>query len=457
MTTLSGLIQKGGFRKLILLFLPISLVTFSSAMFLFIEKLLLAYLSTQTMEAAVNAAYVCQIFQAPCVALVMMAQVFVGRWLGAQDFKVIGPGIWQFIWFSFLSMLLTVPCSIVYGKYYFQGTGLEEIVRSYFYFLISINFLYPLGATLSCFYLGQGKTRLVLFATLGTQSIKLLLTYLFIFGWGGWIPALGLLGGAVSTLVAQGGFCVLLFWVFIHSKQATIFHSRIWRLQSKLFWECIHPGLLRAINRILNFCAWAAVAHLMVAKGGNYLLVLSIGGTLFFFLPFVGDAICQAQTTVVSQILGARSYHLLDNSFRSGFLLTFLIVALFSIPLILFPSQLFHYLFPTIVLNGVVINEVFLGIWLSFIFYTFCSLPISYILAFKDMRFSLFMGALNWINGFLLMYLAINFFQIAANQFWTVLSLMHATTFLLYFWRMRKLHLQIISPSLIVFSFKENN
>ena len=145
----------------------------------------------------------------------MMAQVFVGRWLGAQEWKAIGPGIWQFIWFSVLSMFITVPCQLIYGKFYFHGTGLEEVVLPYFYLLVGINFLYPLGSTLACFYLGQGKTRLVLWVTISSQVGKLLFAYLLIFGWGGWIPSLGLLGGAVSTLVAQGGFCLALLGVFL--------------------------------------------------------------------------------------------------------------------------------------------------------------------------------------------------------------------------------------------------
>ena len=49
------------------------------------------------------------------------------------------------------------------------------------------------------------------------------------------------------------------------------------------------------------------------------------------------------------------------------------------------------------------------------------------------------MGVVNWINGYLLMYIAIEKISIAAEQFWLVLTLMHATTALLYLWRMKYL------------------
>jgi multidrug resistance protein, MATE family len=443
-------ILKGGLKELAFLFFPIFLITFSNGLFLLTEKLLLSRFSLEAMEAAINANYAIQIFQAATIALAMMTQVCVGRWWGANQRESIGPGVWQFIWFSLFSLFITLPLSLAYEKFYFQGTDLKEIVRPYFYSLASFNFLYPLGATLSSFYIGQGKTRLVLCVTMGSQLIKLILAYLFIFGWVGLIPSLGLLGGALSTFIAQFGFCLLLFLVFLNSKHAVLFQSRKWRFQPKLFWECIQPGLLRAANRILNMSSWASIAHLMVAKGGDYLLLLSIGGTLFVFLPFLGEALCQAQTTVISNILGAGNIQFLNRALRSGSFLVLMATALISIPLFFFPSTTFHYLFPNIFLEEVVIQHVFFGLWVSFTFFTFGSFLISYILAFKDTKFSLFMGGVNWINGFLLMYVAIEKIHIPADQFWLTLSLMHGSTVVFYYWRIKWLQSQLTKKAIAV-------
>jgi Na+-driven multidrug efflux pump len=308
----------------------------------------------------------------------------------------------------------------------------------YFYFLVGTGFLYPLGVVFTSFYLGQGKTRLVLLGNLGAQLIKIGMGYLLIFGWGRWIPSFGLIGGAISTVAAQGGFCLLLGGSFLSSRNAGLFNSRKWLFQPKLFWECIHPGLLRAMNRISCFLSWSSIAHMMVARGGDYLLVLSIGGSIFLFLPFLNEAICQAQTTIVSQLLGSKKFFFLDQALRSGFLLVCGIIALMSLPFIAFPSQTLHFLFPGILFD-IGIRKLFFGIWASFAFFTIASIPISYILAFKDMKFSFFMGLMNWVNGYLLMYWAIEKFQILPNEFWLALSAMHATTAAIYFWRMKTL------------------
>lgn len=430
----------GDFRKLVFLFFPILMMTFSSFLFLFVEKLLLASFSVEAMEAAVSSAYACQIFQAPCVALAMMCQVFVGRWYGGEQWKEIGPAVWQFLWFSFLSSLLIIPLGILYGHYYFQGTIVEKLALPYYYFLIFINFLFPLGTTLSCFFLGQGKTRLILFCTIGFQAIKLVLGYLLIFGWDNWIPSLGIMGGAVSTFIAQLGFSLVLLSIFLNKNHAENFCSRIWHFQPLLFWECIQPGFLRALNRLLNFASWAAIAHLMTVKNGNFILSLSIGGTLFLFLPFLSDAICQAQTTIVSQILGKNLIFSLRKAFHSGIILVLLIVSIIAIPFLIFPFETFYLLFKNISPEGLSIPKIFLGVWICFLFYTLLFVPLSSILAFKDTKFSLFMGIFSWINGYALMALAIKTFDIAADQFWLVLSIMHVSNALLYYLRMRWLH-----------------
>jgi MATE family multidrug resistance protein len=439
----------GGIKELSKLFFPILLMTFSQGIFLLVEKLLLGRLSTQAMEAAVNVAFVSQIFQGATVALAMMAQVFVGTWYGSKQLTSIGPGIWQFIWFAFLSMFISIPGSLVLGKWYFQGTCVETVALPYFYLTISIQFLFPLGTTLSCFFVGQGKTRLVLWTTLGSQFVKLGLAYILIFGYNDWLPSFGIMGGVISTAIAQGSFCIVLLSIFLSKKYAQIYQSRNFRFQFRLFWDCIYVGFLRALNRILNFTSWMAIAHLMSAKGGLHLLVLSIGGAINLFLPFVGDALCQAQTTIVSQILGAKQYSLLNKAFRSGLILTCIIIGLISIPLLIFPCTTFHFLFPHIVMSEINIQLVLLGIWISFVFFTIAYLPISYILAFKDTKFSLFMGVISWINGFLLMYVFIEMVRIEANQFWIALSVMHATTAFFYLWRRKNLQKRLKPTSLL--------
>ncbi len=420
-----------GAKRLLKLFFPLLLVTFTNSIFLLIEKLFLAQLSSQAMEAAVAAAYVLSISQVACVLLVMMAQVAVGRRCGEKTYLEIGPSIWQYVWFSILSTLVTVPINFLVGDIYFQEGELRHLALPYLHFMAGMNFLHPLGAALACFLLGQGKARLLLFASIGSQSLKIGVSYFLIFGkWG--FPPLGLLGGAWGTLIAQGSFCLFLFSVFMNKQNRLHFNTSQWRFCWKLFKECIYPGFLRALNRIVSLSCWAITARLTLAQGEGYALALSLGGTLFFFLPCFADALCQAQVTIVSQRIGANRAADLKPASKVGYFVALLISLLGVAPFLLFPEYTFKSLFPTLSVDPRFIQQLLFGIFCCFSWLTISYIPISVILAFRDMNFSLFMGLFSWINTYLLVLFSLKIAHISAGQFWLALSLTHISTALLY-------------------------
>ncbi len=86
--------------ELLFFFYPLALVAFLNQLFLFAEKLLLARLSLEMMETAVVVSYLSQIFQNSFVIMGMMAQVQVARDYAAGEWKKIGTGVWQWIWFA---------------------------------------------------------------------------------------------------------------------------------------------------------------------------------------------------------------------------------------------------------------------------------------------------------------------------------------------------------------------
>lgn len=194
------------------------------------------------------------------------------------------------------------------------------------------------------------------------------------------------------------------------------------------------------------FSSWASIAYLMTAKGGDYLLILSIGGTIFLFFQFLADAIYQTQVTIISHILGSRRYFYLKRAYYAAVALIGIMIGLVGIPLLAVPLMTFEYLFPGIDITESTIRIVFFGVWVCFAFFSYGFVPISHVFAFKDAHFFLFMGAFNWVNGYLLMYIAIEKMGMAADQFWLVLSLMHGSIALLYYMRMRWLEKTLLLP-----------
>lgn len=427
--------QAGKSKSFLSLFFPVLMITFSTSIYLMVEKLLLGFSSPSAMEAAVAVASVAQIFQLGAVAIAMMVQVFIGEKCGEKNYKATGPCLWQFIWFSLLSTVLIVPIGILYGSKYLKGMPFEGIAKPYLRLILSINFLYPLGTALSCFFIAQAKTRLVFLSTIGSQILKVTLAYFTIPALAVKNPLWGLYGGALTTLLAQGSFCAVLLWAFLHPERAKIYNSHDWKLRPRLFWQSVHPGALRATNKILSGLCGASISYLMNSKTETHIAAFSIGAVIFSFLPFLSDAVCQTQTVIVSQLVGAKKYFDLFKALKPGFFWTSCAIAFFAIPFLLFPQFTFEHLFPKISLPPQMVRTIFFGLWLSFAFFTLLYVPLGHILAFKDMYFSAFMGCFGWLNGFLLMYYFLNIAHISPQYFWLALSIMHGSNFLIYFLR----------------------
>ena len=171
-------------------------------------------------------------------------------------------------------------------------------------------------------------------------------------------------------------------------------------------------------------------------------MIWSLGSMIGLFLPFIGTAICQAMTTIASNIVGSGEFQLLRRVTLSGITLISMIVGVMAIPMLLFPEQTFHLLFSSIDLAETSLKKVFLGLWLSFTFGTFTFLPLSWILAFQDTKYLLLTGTCCWVSMYLIMFLAVNVINIAADQCWIVLGFSNLIDLLLVWWSANRLTIQ---------------
>ncbi|MFI5334771.1 MAG: polysaccharide biosynthesis C-terminal domain-containing protein, partial [Chlamydiales bacterium] len=227
----------------------------------------LAHYTLESFEGCVNAVYLCSLFQLTCIRITSMAQIFVGFHKGANHQNLIGPCIWQMIWFSLFSMLITLPCGMVVGPFFLGGTAIEKPAMTYFQTLMSVNFLFPLSAALSSFYIAEGKTKPLILATLATQLVNILFDYLLIFGIPNFLPPQGIFGAALATGIAQGSFCLILFCLFLQKQYRERYATDKFALRWKAFWNYVQVGIPRAIARAVLLVAWAGIVRIMTLKG----------------------------------------------------------------------------------------------------------------------------------------------------------------------------------------------
>ena len=129
---------------------------------------------------------------------------FVSQYFGNGQLRRIGAIVWQGVWIGLLaSPLAMLP--MLFADAIFALSGHAEQVRveevTYFW-IVSLSTPFMLvSQAFSCFYSGQGKTRIVMLVDMGSVLLNIVLDYLWIFGHAGF-PAAGIAGAAWATFVA---------------------------------------------------------------------------------------------------------------------------------------------------------------------------------------------------------------------------------------------------------------
>jgi MATE family multidrug resistance protein len=225
MDQFSNSIVRGDLRTLIRISLPFTLFLFCESLVAFWERIFLSYQGIEAVSSALNGAYLAIAFQAPCIGIASMAQVFIGHYQGRGELKRIGPCVWQLIWFSLLSLVITLPLSFWSSSLFFRGTAIQQLAPPYFNILAWGNFLFPLNVALTSFYLGRGKTMLVTLLLLASYACNVVLCWALIFGIKGLILPLGIRGAALAKCISMGIFCLIFLGSFLNRKNRELYDT----------------------------------------------------------------------------------------------------------------------------------------------------------------------------------------------------------------------------------------
>jgi MATE family multidrug resistance protein len=326
-------------KALFFLSLPLMLAVFSGNIMHICDRLLLAQFSLGALETCAVATALCILFQQPLLRIASSTQVVIGHHYGAGRYHLIGPCVWQMVWFSLASTLVTLPAGLFAAPLYFGGMSIEEPASAYFYCLLSANCLFPLGSALSCFYLGQGRAAPIYGASLISQSLNIGLNAALIFGVGDCIPSLGSLGSSLATIAAQATFCLILFAGFLSKKHRTTYRTGCYRLLKEPMRELLQIGWPRCLQRVCTLTVWAVVGHIMSLKGELPLLIFSLGGTLVMIFYFLNDGLMQGVITLASQLTGAGLSARITGLLRSSYACLSVNMALYALPFLVFPRE----------------------------------------------------------------------------------------------------------------------
>lgn len=297
--------------RLLAIALPMVVSQASDTIMMFTDRLFLSRLGEAYISAAMSGgltAFMVSSFFAGTVGYTnaVVAQMYgAGRKQGCAEATVQG----------LILALLCYPLILAVSplaRYLFILAGQSPLQVSlgyeYFQYLIFGSLFLVLRYALSGFFLGIGRTRLVMLANLAGMLVNLPANYALIYGKLGF-PALGLRGAAIGTVLGSAlSFAVLLASYLGGPNRREFATHRDFRIRGGTMRTLVRFGTPAGVEMLLNVAAFNLFVQFMYSYGTGVAAAVTIAFNwdIVAFIPMLGMSF--ATTSLVGQFIGARDF-----------------------------------------------------------------------------------------------------------------------------------------------------
>ena len=317
----SGYHKPGGQKELLVLALPMIISTACDGVMTFTDRLFLAKVGSEQMNASLAGGIALQMLTFFFIGLIGYTTALSAQYMGAGEKFNSSRTTFQGI----LLVLIAWPLIILIKPYLsplFLWLNTPESQIAYQIEYISIlagGVVFTLlRHTLSCYFVGIGRTKIVMQATVAAMLTNVVLDYILIFGKFGFQP-MGITGAALATVAGSVVATIMLFSVYLGHKNNVEFSvNKSFRFSSEIMKKLLYFGSPAGFELLLNFIAFFFMVALFQAKGD----VASTATTIMFnwdmvsFIPLLG--IETSVTSLVGRYMGAGRPQVAHRAALSG-------------------------------------------------------------------------------------------------------------------------------------------
>ena len=293
--------------KVLRLVWPLALGMANNALMQFTDRVFLARESAASLEAILPASMLAFTFVCFFQSIAAYSGTFVAQYHGAGNPRGAAASCRAGLLLSLAAgivLALLIPLGRIICDWCGHPPDVLAREKTYYTIVMSGGFFLCAAMAVQSFFTGIGRTRLVFWVNLLGNAANILLDYLLIFGCGP-IPASGIAGAAVATVIAQFlQFAVLTAFAWPH-----IFVRRAPDAPSApgehLIWRMLRFGTPAGIYSVLNILSFAVFVFLTGRVGDMALAVSNATLTVNYLIyaPIEGFAI--GASTLVGQHQGA--------------------------------------------------------------------------------------------------------------------------------------------------------
>jgi MATE family multidrug resistance protein len=295
-------------RRLLAVAFPMVVSQASETVMMFVDRLFLSRVGQLHLSAAMSGGLVNFTVASVFVGIAGYVNAIVAQYYGAGRRENCARATAQAVYFSLAAIpVLAAIAFVVPGFFSWIGhdPGQVPLESVYAQWLIAGAGILLLRNGLSGFFLGIGKTRVVMISNVAAIFINVPFNYVLIFGKFGF-PELGIVGAAIGTL--GGGLTALLILLFAYLSprvDRTYGTRAAWRFDRRMLGRLLRFGTPAGIEIFLNVLAFNLFVQLMHGYGADVAAATTItfNWDIVAFIPMLGLGV--ATTAVVGQYMGA--------------------------------------------------------------------------------------------------------------------------------------------------------
>lgn len=424
---------------------PLMLSCLSGSLMMMCDRFFIAQYSLNAFNSAISLGSLIIMLQIGVNICACTADVFVGKLNGANKNSELSLPIWQMIWFSIITNIIFIPLALYIPNFLPSNLINNQDSILYFRILMFFGFLSPLTCALSSFFVGTKNTFIPLLATVAGNLLNLILNMVLIFGFKEVIPAFGIVGASIATVMGQLFGVAILALYFFSGRNRYMFQTHKPKISYKLFMDILKLGYPNAIAQFMIAFAWSIFFMLMQTLGEASLTLASIIQTIFGFFTFIIQGLSRGMLTVVSNLIGERKFEDIKLSLFSGLKICFLFCFILSVLLICFPGLFIELIFSKNETYKILdyISSINMALFwgaLSFLFKSIRSLFSGILTAAGHTKFIMKNEVFSiWIFFILPVWISINLFNVDVSWSYFIACLYNLIAVIFYYWKFEKI------------------
>lgn len=433
------------YKELFAAALPLMLSYLANTMMLLADRMILAQYSLSAMNAAAIVGTIVFLIHYFFANIAILSEVLIGRANGAQQNSQVALPTWQMIWMTFATIPLLIFLANTMGIY-FIPKEYYSIGESYYKILLYFAFLYIFIITMNAFFVGIGKTKVIIVSTIVGNILNIVLDFLLIFGYGDIIPELGIKGAAIASNIGLGAQALIIAFVFLQKKYRQKYMTHVPRWCFKTLKNCLKLGLPTSIGITLELSAWCFMLYFLPSISNLHITVFTIGHTIFIFVTFISDGLKKALVSIISNCIGAKkeqySIKIIKTAFISYTLISIaisIVGIIFSVPIMDFfiANNADFELTQTLYKNS---KLIMMCIAMFFVIEGYSWIFSGYLAAKERVIFIMFVSAASaWTTSAIPMYIAFKYYHLNYLWVWALFSCYAFTSSIIFLLKIKSL------------------